>query len=333
MSKRIKVIMISSLLVLVFVYSAFSGDIKGQKILNEGIRYFKAGQYEQAILSFRNIILNSDLEKYHGDAYFWIAKSYIALKKLKEADRNLEYFILNYPNHPYYEEAIYQKGRVLYLENDYENSIQVLESFINQFASSPFVPNAYYWIGEDLYSLGHLEEALKIFKNVVIKYPRSYKVEAARYKISLIGLKKKEQELLKLLKWSHEESLKTVEDFQRRERTYEQAISAYQRRLASFKAAGYEKSIEELKTELEKKNIKIKELKNKITELNTEISTLKQSIEGKGNLSISRAKMEEYEKEKDKLGKMIDLLKAKSEALELKEKILDWLASYKENAR
>ncbi len=333
MSKKIKLIVIAVILVIFFIHSAFSGSIEGENIINEGIKYFRAGQYEQAILSFRNIILNSNLKKYHGDAYFWIAKSYIALNKLKEADRNLEYFILNYPNHPYYGEAIYQKGRVLYLEGDYEDSIQVLNSFINQFGSSSFVPNAYYWIGENLYSLGHLEEALKVFKNVVAKYPRSYKVEAARYKISLIQLKKEEQELLKLLKWSHEESLKTVEDFQRRERTYEQAISAYQRRLASFKAAGYEKSIEELKEELQKKNAEIKTLKSQIVNLNAEISTLKQTLEGKGKISISKARIEEYEKNKDKLNKMMELLKAKAAALELKEKILDWLASYKENSK
>ena len=52
--------------------------------------------------------------------------------------------------------------------------------------------------------------------------------------MALIERKNIETELLKLLKWSHEESLKTVEEYQRRERSYEQAIVAYQKRIAEM---------------------------------------------------------------------------------------------------
>jgi hypothetical protein len=52
--------------------------------------------------------------------------------------------------------------------------------------------------------------------------------------VALISQKKIEAELLSILKWTHEESLKTVEEYQRRERSYDQAIIAYQKRIADL---------------------------------------------------------------------------------------------------
>ncbi len=95
------------------------------------------------------------------------------------------------------------------------------------------MPNAYFWVGESLYALGKLDQALSVFRKVLRDYPASFKAEAAQYRVSLIELGRKEAELAKLLKWSHENSLKTIEEFQRRERAYEQAIETYQKRLAA----------------------------------------------------------------------------------------------------
>ncbi|MDR0877922.1 MAG: hypothetical protein LBN21_07700, partial [Treponema sp.] len=50
----------------------------------------------------------------------------------------------------------------------------------------------------------------------------------------LVNQKKIEIELLALLKWSHEESLKTQEEYQKREKSYDQALIAYQKRIADM---------------------------------------------------------------------------------------------------
>jgi len=50
----------------------------------------------------------------------------------------------------------------------------------------------------------------------------------------MINQKKVENELLNLLKWSHEESLRNMEDFRRKESAYDQALSAYQKRIADM---------------------------------------------------------------------------------------------------
>jgi hypothetical protein len=79
-----------------------------------------------------------------------------------------------------------------------------------------------------------LEDADEIFRLVMEQYPQSAKYEAASYRRTLMNQKKIEAELLAMLKWSHEESLKTIEEYQRRERSYDQAIIAYQKRIADM---------------------------------------------------------------------------------------------------
>jgi TolA-binding protein len=82
--------------------------------------------------------------------------------------------------------------------------------------------------------MGQLDYARDVFMTVTTDYPRSAKYEASSYRLGLINQKKIEEELLALLKWSHEEALRAVEEYQRRERSYDQALIAYQKRIAEL---------------------------------------------------------------------------------------------------
>ncbi|MBA7639746.1 Cell division coordinator CpoB [subsurface metagenome] len=267
----------------------------------------------------------------------------MAINQLDDAERNLEFFLAGYPEHPDYPEAYYQKGRLLFRQGELESGIQLLQSFINRYPDSPFLPNAYFWIGESLYLLGQLEEAAAVCNKIQLEYPKSFKVEAARYRLSLIEFKKREIELLKLLKWSHEESLKTVEEFQRREKSYEQAIAAYQRRLSYLKqGVDWEKDdelildIEQLKSENaalkdqnEKLQAQVAALKDQIEKLQAQVAALKDQNEKlQAQVAASAAErpkpvaagpqIQEYEKK-------LNLLRIMEEALALKESLLQWI--------
>ena len=219
-----------------------------QAELQAGLAAFQQQQYQQALQSFRRII--DEEADQAPDAEYWSAMAYMALEMLDEADRALEHYLARFPGHALAGEARYQKTRLLFLERDYENALQASYEFIRSNPGSAYVPNAYFWIGESLYSLGRLEEAERIFAKVLRDYPQSYKVEAASYRLSLLEFKKREEELLRLLKWSHEEFLRAVEEYQRREKTYEQALSAYQQRTGSQEQRQAElKALEELKAE------------------------------------------------------------------------------------
>ena len=216
--------------------------------LQAGLRAFQQQQYQQALTTFRRIIDGEAAQA--PDAEYWSAMAYMALEMLEEADRTLEHYLARYPSHALAVEAHYQKSRLLFMERDYENALQASYEFIRSNPASPLVPNAYFWIGESLYSLGRLEEAERVFAKVVRDYPQSYKVEAASYRLSLLEFKKREEELLRLLKWSHEEFLRTVEEYQRREKSYEQALVVYQQRTGSLEQRQAEaKALEELKSE------------------------------------------------------------------------------------
>jgi TolA-binding protein len=211
----------------------FSQVSPGADQLKAGLLLFKQEKYQDAIGSFQDVIYNSEASGSHADAYYWTSRAYLAINMYEEAERNLEYFLATYPAHPLYADALYQKGRLLFLQGDPESSIQVLESFVAEYPDSDYLGSAYFWLGECLFSLGHLEKAARVFHKVGEESPKSVKLEASRYRLSLIEFKKREDELLKLLNWSHEEALKSVEEFQRREKAYEQAISVYQRKLSS----------------------------------------------------------------------------------------------------
>jgi tetratricopeptide (TPR) repeat protein len=128
----------------------------------------------------------------------------------------------------------YHRGRAYYYLGYYEEAALLLNEYALNAGQTETarVSAAYYWIGESLLALGQLDRARDFFQAITDWYPQSAKYEAASYRIALIKQKKVEMELLALLKWSHEEYLKTIEEYRSRERTYDQALSVYQRQQA-----------------------------------------------------------------------------------------------------
>jgi chromosome segregation ATPase len=149
-----------------------------------------------------------------------------------------------------------------------------------------FVSAAIFWSGECLYSLGRLDEAERAFAIVVESYPKSVKVEAASYRRELIKFEYRERELLKLLTWSHEESLRIVEDFRRRERSYEQALAAYQKQIADLKRGfpvDAEKDLADAKAQLA-------ELNSRYAQLETQLAAEKSlRLKAEGEIATLRA--------------------------------------------
>lgn len=305
-----------------FVYAISADDTKGKELIKSGLEKFSNAQYSQALLDFREVVLDPAYKDYYDSAYFWITRCYMAEKNLDKAETNLEFFIQNFPNSRFYPESIYQKGRLLFLQKDYDSSIQVLYSYIKSYPDQPFVSNSYYWIAEALFELGHLDKAQKIYSYIVKNYPSSYKIEASRYKLSLIDLKLHEEELLKLLRLSHEEYLKVVDDFQRREKTYEQAIASYQRKLVAASNNDTKQILIELNADIAEKDDEIAVLNRKLSECNEQLQKMgnQKQIEVSSDKNAAGTKSGAEEEFKE-------LLILKNEALDLKSFYLDWLKS------
>lgn len=278
-----------------------------RRILEEGLEDFRNGSYEQAMVTFRELLSSPEAEAYRADAYFWIGRSALAAGRLEEAAENLEFFLQNFPDHRFAAEARYQRGRLLYLQEDYQQAIRALEDFIARHPGSRFLPNAYYWIGETLYALGQFERSAQVFRTVTEEYPESFRAEAAEYRLSVIELSRREQSLLKLLRWSHQEYLNAIDEFEQRERTYEEALSEYRERLRRLAGGDF-------RAELDRLSERVSELETDVAERDREIRDLRQRLASGG--ARDGAPVSTLERE---------LLESKSRALELKEFYLNQL--------
>jgi outer membrane protein assembly factor BamD (BamD/ComL family) len=268
------------ILLIAVAASAFAGNLEADRLLGEGLAYFKDSQFQAAVDKLSLITQSAYLKEYHGVAYFMIGKSYLAMNKLKEASNNIEYFLQNFKDHAYFAEGYYLKGAILFKQGDIDNAILVSEDFIARYPGSPFAANAYFLIGECLYNKGQLDRAQQFYRYVMDKFPGSAKLEAAQYRASLIGFKKREGELLKLLKWSYEDALQTIEEYKRRESTYTQAVAAYQKKLAEgggASAAGGEE-VKNLEVKIAERDLENQNLKNDNTSLQREVSLLKEQL-------------------------------------------------------
>ena len=199
------------LLVVSFFAVPLSGS-EGAELFDEGLRYFSESKWDDARSAFEQLV---EHDAFAADALFWSGRSHLELGAYDRAVDRFSRLIDEYPDHPDAGEASYRIARARYRQADYEGAIVAFERFVREFSESDFAGNALYWAGESLMALGRFEQAQVLFERVVNEHPRSYRVEAAQYRMELIELGARERELLDLLRWSSEEQLRLAEELAR----------------------------------------------------------------------------------------------------------------------
>jgi TolA-binding protein len=211
--------------------------------IQAGIDFYGQGKWAEAARALRPLAARDSAGPLRGEALFWLGLSELAMGDYEGALRDMEDLEKSDPGNSRLHELGYHKGRVLFFLGNYDEAIIVLKNYADSVPGAPETlspqdssrkSSALFWVGECLYSMGLLDRAGEIFLLITDSYPQSAKYEAASYRLALINQKKVETELLGLLKWSHEESLKTMEEYERRERSYDQALIAYQKRIAEM---------------------------------------------------------------------------------------------------
>ncbi|GHU84417.1 hypothetical protein FACS189473_1720 [Spirochaetia bacterium] len=207
--------------------------------LQTGVSLYGKGQWAEAAAELRRAYAESSGNSQKAEALYWIALTELAAGSYENSLRAMDEMERISPDNTRYGELPYHRGRALFYLGRYDEAVSFFSAYANSIAvdvpgEGARKPAALYWMGECLYSMGQLDKAQDIFAIIVEQYPQSVKFEASSYRLSLINQKKIEVELLSILKWSHEESLKTVEAYQRRERSYDQAILVYQKRIADI---------------------------------------------------------------------------------------------------
>lgn len=285
--------------------------------LRRGIEAYESAEYAEALGYLNAVLSEPQAGAYHADAGFWAGKTLLASGSYPEAaaqiERSLSSSELDTRNRI---EAEYLKGRLLLLQSDHESAVEALERFIASHGTSEFVPNAYFWAAEALYELGRYDGAEKIFSYFIAQNPSHAKAEAASYRLSLIGFAKKEQELLKLLTWSHEETMRSIEEFGRREQELRGALDTYRARLEAVdtsdltaRAADLSDTVNALKLQLEARN-------REIERLSAEIAVYQAGMKKNDTMS-NRATA---------AGNLLELVSIKQDALALKAFYLEVLA-------
>ncbi|MBU0928539.1 MAG: tetratricopeptide repeat protein [Spirochaetes bacterium] len=248
--------------------------------LRHGIELFANARYSEALPIFDSLFLDSSAGALRADGAYWSAMTLLASGDPSSAEKAVESFLVAFPGHARTSEMMYQKARAVFLQKDYERSVRAFQAFIAAFPESDQVPASVFWSAESLYSLGRLSDAEKLYRTIGERYPDSVKAEAAKYRLSLIQFKYREDELLTLLKWSHEESLRIIEEFQRREKAYEQALDVYQKRYGEAKrgvaqtqstleeqVASLKAAMDDLAKRLQEKDARVVELERLQAEL------------------------------------------------------------------
>jgi outer membrane protein assembly factor BamD (BamD/ComL family) len=310
-----------------------NGDKNQPKsILEKGIELFGEERYREALDAFGKVLSDARAGDARPEAAYWSVLAYIASGDNDTAFASIDAFVAAYPTSPRLSDMLYQRGRLYYAKADYESALKAFAAFAEASPKSDLMPSALYWCGECLYSLGRLEEAERAFAVVVEKYPSSVKVEAASYRRSLIGLEYRERELLKLLTWSHEESLRAVEDFRRREKAYEQSIAIYQKQLADSKrgaASDEEKILADLRAQTADLGAQVAALQAELATSKSEAAALRTALEAERAAQAAEALLAPAPAPAPK---PVPILPedVKSEALAAKSRALDLLAFYLE---
>lgn len=280
--------------------------------LVSGLDAYAKSDWPGAMLAFRKAAAASPGSP---EPAYWLIMAEISAGETTAALSDMSSFLKAFPVSERVPDVTYQLGRVLYTQKKYEESISTLYDFLTRWPSNESASSAYYWIGECLYSVGRFTEARSVFLTVLERYPDTVKREAAWYRVSLIDQGAREDELLKLLKTSHEESLRIIEDYQRREKTYEQAITAYQKRISDLmkdtRLGDLEKQVSALQTANADLSDTVAELTKKNAELE-ELLSLTGSSGGQVSAGLSAADLDDAAKRQQ----ILEQLRKKADALQ-----------------
>jgi len=204
-----------------------------------GADHYKEARWNEAAADFRAAQESATTIDEETQSLYWVILSELALADYGSALKDMDELEKIAPNSSFVKEMVYHRARAYFNQGYFEDAIVLFKRYSDSITSDDAESTdrkaaAFFWMGECLYAMGQFEEAERFYAWVIAKYPLSPKIDVASYRIDLIKQKKIETELLALLRWSHEESLRTSEDYQRKIKTYEHTLNAYQRRIAEL---------------------------------------------------------------------------------------------------
>ncbi|MCL2175829.1 MAG: hypothetical protein FWB73_07275 [Treponema sp.] len=236
--------------------SASAAQSQYARRFQNGAELYALSRWQEATIEFRRAQESAQTLNDWAQSLYWVILSELAFSDYGSALRDMDELERHAPHSTYTRDMVYHRARVYFIQGFFDAALVLFNRFTGSVTDSDRVTAdrraaSFFWMGECLYSLGQFQEAEKFYSWVIARYPNSQKVEAASYRLDLIKQKKIESELLALLQLSHEESLRTSEDYQRTIRTYEHTLNIYQRRIADLaNPAGMDQATRETQPQL-----------------------------------------------------------------------------------
>jgi len=207
-----------------------------------GALLYRDGRWQEAAGEFRYAQEIAENRDDWEQALYWVILTELAIGDYGSAIRDMDELDRFAPNSIYARDMVYHRARTYFNQGFFEDSLVLFRHYSDSITSddpesADRKAASFFWMGECLYSMGQFDEAEKFYSWVITRYPASPKFEISSYRVDLIKQKKIENELLALLRWSHEESLRTSEEYQRIIKTYENTLNAYQRQISELTQA------------------------------------------------------------------------------------------------
>ncbi|MCR4821349.1 MAG: tetratricopeptide repeat protein [Treponema sp.] len=220
MIKKVLILAFFSVFFLSTTFAQSGGKLSSTQNANlkQGADAYKNEDWVSAIFFLRKVV--SIPGSASDENTFMLIKSEIYAGEYRQAQKDCELFLSNFPGSPYTEYVMYQKGRLLHLLARNEDAILSLSDFCHQHTASQLYPMALFWIAESFYDEYNFESARGLYERLVNDYPACEKAPAAQYKLDLIERRAREEKLLYLLKVIGEENLSTREEYERQLRVY-----------------------------------------------------------------------------------------------------------------
>ena len=207
-----------------------------------GVKFYKEALWLEAAAEFRGAQETAANTSDWAQALYWVILTELAYADYGSAVRDMDELEKNAPKSSFTRDMSYHRARAYFNQGYFEDALVLFKRYndsvsVDDTEAADRKAAAYFWMGECLYSMGQFDEAERFYSWVLARYPESPKIDISSYRVDLIKQKKIEAELLALLRWSHEESLRTSEDYQQKIRTYEYTLNFYQRRIAELQGS------------------------------------------------------------------------------------------------
>ena len=322
-----KTLVLIAFVMMLTLSGLFSLHVYAQTPMNpidQGKQFFQNSSFREALSLFRDSLSDPRMVSQRNEAYFWTAKTLFALGRFDEAIRGFDFFLNEYANDRNAAEALFLQARSYFLLNDFSGAIQLFNRMISTHPRSPFVPNAFYWAGESYLALGNLEEALRLFEIVVNQFPTAGRFEAARYRIDVIQLQQRENQLVTLMRWIQEDSLRVSEAQAREISSLRQAIQTLQTSTpaqTSVQSQQLQNQLQGLQNQLQQAQQTINQLTQENRDAFIQVQSLQSQLEQTQRQLANQTVISQASADED-IQRRQTLIRIQQQALELKEQLL-----------